>query len=485
MEINISKSKREKNNKNNNQLNYRDKTEIDINKTIGRYDHDKCVERLMLEREHFNQDPRSSTTRLGNSAFDEYNNEDDDEDYARGMPKRSQYKMKKSGFENNPRTDFDLMEKVDTTNIKQYDPKELNTDNDFADVSQSMNRMTTQLKPLNMCSNGIEKIGKMLFDNILKQITNQNFQVNCFGIYSVFASLFMISSSTTEIELKHYFDFPKRETLREGLLELIGIMSKLEPHIIFKNLFLLDTNIPRNEKYLKYITFSDLVKIDNKQQESEAILINHYVDEIMQTKMRRTAVVDTIDNLQLVFVTLLKLNPIIDFDEVIKGNFINRKMYFIKLRNSVNGYFEDDKNKILEIKCNNGYINMGFITTKKNIPLDVDMNTIKFYIDKLKEIPFDEINIPVIQEQSKIKYTNILKETNLNSVFTGINANQAFPESLKLQDVLQNITINYVKRAIVKENEYNTMREITFDKEFLYYFRLVQTNTIIVIGYFC
>ena len=466
MEINIAKTKRVKNNKENNELNNRDQTEIAINKEIGRYDHDKCVERLMIEREHFNQDPRAgNSNRMGNNG---YNNDDDNEDFARGMPKRSQYRTKEPMIdENNTRNDFDLMDKTGVNrDIKQYDPKELSTSTEFAEISQSMNKMSTQLKPINMCSNGIEKVGKIIFDNTLK-LLKQNFQINCFGVYSIFASLFMISNGTTEIELKHYFDFPKRENLKEGLLEIMGVLSKLEPYINFKNLFLLAENVPRNERYLSHITFSDLLKIDSNSQEKEAIIINKYVDEIMKTKMKRTAVIDTIDNLQLIFVSLLRLNPIIDFDEMVKGKFLDRSQYFINIKNDVCFYFEDDKNKILEIKCNHGYLNMGIITSKKTTNIDVDINTIKFYIDKLKEMPFDQVTIPVIQEQIKLKYTNLLKETELSSVFVGINATNAFPESVKLQDVFQNTTINFMKRETTNgKSEYNTMREIIFDKEF-------------------
>jgi serine protease inhibitor len=194
------------------------------------------------------------------------------------------------------------------------------------------------------------------------------------------------------------------------------------------------------------------------------------------------------------FANLLGIRPIwhVAFDKIVKGSFYTHDgkrdaNYMYGVGKSF-GYYEDNLIQLVEIKCLKQSSSMGIILSKNDDEFDFDETKIKFYISHLKDVVLDEIKIPTFKQELKMRYNSILKATGLNTVFAKIVAPDFFPETAVLHDVVQNVSI-VVDNIYGKQHElnrgYRTSRKFLATKPFIYYFRLTDTNTILLVGSYC
>ena len=94
-----------------------------------------------------------------------------------------------------------------------------------------------------------------------------------------------------------------------------------------------------------------------------------------------------------------------------KTSIINNIEYMHSYNQSF-GYFEQPRLQVLELESI-GNICFGIIYG------DIEFNdkTYKLIISNLKRTFFKEVSIPKMKIQTKLRYTNILKETYLNTIF--------------------------------------------------------------------
>ena len=147
----------------------------------------------------------------------------------------------------------------------------------------------------------------------------------------------------------------------------------------------------------------------------------------------------------------------------------------------------DNENQLLEVLCENNLLSYGIILSKGNEIADIDDTKIQFYITHMKECMLDEVLIPTFTHDTKIRFNNTFKKMGLNSVFMKIVSPKLFPEGVVLQDVVQNIKIIIDNTYSDSNNDnhnmcYKSNRKFIANKKFIYYFRMLKTNTILLIG---
>jgi serine protease inhibitor len=142
----------------------------------------------------------------------------------------------------------------------------------------------------------------------------------------------------------------------------------------------------------------------------------------------------------------------------------------------------------LEIRCINNSISMGILLSKNDSNIKINEETLPFLIDNMKETVLDEVKIPMFRTDFKVTLTKTLHDIGLSSLFKNLSCPALFPKKVLLHDCKQNITIivsdmiqskSSLKRGAVSNTKFICNRPFT------YYFKLLKTNTILVLGNYC
>jgi serine protease inhibitor len=479
----------------------RDTNMYNLRDTHPHTNHRLTLDRINLERnDFFNRDTRHH--HKSHADMGEITGEiiyDNTEQYDKGMPVRSQYTIKKPIHDSNTYVDFKIFDR-DTEpprHVDYFDPTLLSGTGGgvgFSDIATSMNKISNQLVPVTMCSDGCEKLGTHIFNDLVVSMKGKQCMMNLIGLYSIFGTLYISSAGITEIELKQYFDFPNKRDVVTGLMECIDEINRVSGMFNMKNLLIIGNDVPYNVHYYDNIRDLCLIYRANiKYPDKEAVRINKIIKQLMAYPMRTSLIGDNINNLQLMFLNLLVIRPIWDtaFTKTISSVFYGKTkvpMNYLYGVGKAMGYYEDNLVQLLEIKCFKQSMVMGIILAKDNTIFEFDDTKIKFMITHLKDTILDEIKIPIFKQDFKIRYTNILKSTGLESVFAKVISPELFPETVTLHDIVQNISVD-ITPAYAQKHEinrgYTTSRKFIAIVPFLYYFRLVNTNTILFTGVYC
>ena len=456
--------------------------------------HINDVDRLLMERNVvFGQDSinQGENLRESNDAFGEITgNNFEGDDVGRGLPVRSQYTIRKPIHDPNEHLDFKLFDDSPSKlNVRSNDTSG-GSGIGFADVSSSMTKISTQINPVTINSSQIERLNNNLFYYLFDLYSGENYIINGFGFYNLFAAMCLSCSGISELELKKFFDFPQKDVLYKGLLKINDSYASIKDMINIKNFFIVGNDVPYNPHYYDSIKdFCILIRANTANPVNESEKVNMLIRKIMGCNLRHPITPDHLRNLQLMFLTTATVHPVwaCGFDKITKGIFQGPKRVYCNYLHSVGksfGYFEDNLHQILEIKCNKGLV-MGFILHKQDMVADIDDNKLHFYISHMKDMVLDEVKIPMFQQDLKMRFNSTFKNLGLQSIFMRVTAPNFFPEGIVLQDIIQNIRI-IVDDAFVSNNGtnrgYRTVRKFIADVPFIYYFRMTGTDTILLMG---
>ena len=502
-------------NSSNDRINVRELSNAQIKKYSN--DHTQNIDRIVMERGNFFEQDSNKKTYVNNKGQVIFDNQSIDEtkfgeitgdvfnstSIDRGLPMRSQYTKKREIHDQNDHLDFNLFdEKPIGKKVTNFDPTSMQKGSggfEFAEISMSMTNMSTQLNPVTLCSTQIGKLNNNLF-YFLYELYENSYVTNGLGLFILFAVLYFCSNGITEIELKKMFDFPKRDELFEGLINIQNQLNQNENMINFKNFLILGNEVPYDPKYYETIkNFCILIRINTAKQFSESKKLNETIKKILNvdgeyTLTKNIVTPENLEKLQLMMLTTCVVHPIWmkPFDKITDGLFFSYdKEYKIKYLHSISnsyGYFEDNNHQALEIKCYNNELTMGVILHKSNINNDVDDAKLNYFISHMKECVLDEVKIPMIDKDYKIRFNSTLQNLGLSSVFTKVSCSNFFPENVILHDVIQNIKIVVDNKFYQNENKniksknYITDRKFICNKPFIYYFRMVKSNAILLIG---
>lgn len=493
---------------NNNNYSYNPFDDINSNKVKSKYSADnfsnenkleqekkfnsnnRQMDRLFAEREIFS----TKHTTIPNKNLGEIP-DIDEENQIRGLPIRSQHLIKKTIHDENKHLDFDIADtRPSNLQISSYDPQNSSgsLDTGFADIHTSMVKMSSQINPISVCSSQIDDTTINFFKYLINLFESNDYAINGIGLINLFGTLYLSSDGITELELKKFFGFTKKDIVYKGLSIISDELDKLENMINIKNFYIVGKGVPYDQHYYDNIRkFCVLIKTNDDKNDTNKI--NMIIKKLLNVKMKTSIVPENLENLQLMFLTTGIFHPIWEyaFDNIAHGIFTTAydMKYKIDYLHSVGksfGYFEDSNNQLLEIKCVGGRLNIGFILCENVLQFDMDNIKLQHMITNMKELVMDEIKIPMFTQDSKIRYNNTLKNLGLKSTFINIISPKFFPEGVVLQDVVQNIKIiidNTSASTERKKNKtYSSSRKFILNKSFIYYFRLVKTNTILLMG---
>jgi serine protease inhibitor len=149
--------------------------------------------------------------------------------------------------------------------------------------------------------------------------------------------------------------------------------------------------------------------------------------------------------------------------------------------NQTFGYFEQSNLQVIEIMSQDKLC-MGIIYGD----IELSDKNLKFIISNLKPHLLEEVKIPKFKLQTKLKYTSIMKETDLKTIFLDLKVPDLFNNDCEITDCIQNIEFNFNEKSIPtkKNTGYNTTRKFIVEKSFRFYLRSTHNNCILFLGTF-
>lgn len=456
----------------NDRLHLRDMTDINIMNNSRK--NVKFMNRIEMERDEFLQNSnRGEDNEFNTNRSQQINNFVFDD---RRMPMRPEFDISRDMYNNNsnfaPQTIDDIKNTKSTNKSLLFFEKESN----FADINHDT-KLSDNLQDNKICINGINNYGIFLFDNLLETMTCP-FIFSPMLIYSMFGSLFIGSDGNTEIELKNYFNFPRSDILTSGLNDVYTIL-KSHASILCGNCIIFSDNIDYNPQFCKKInTYTKVRRINTNNAEKETQDINKIISYTNKIE-KKSISSNIIQNASIVLLNYASINPtwLSHFTKTSKQDGIE----FMHAFRQTFGYFEQQGVQVIEIVSQDDLC-MGIVYG------DIELNdkNIKFITANLKPQILEEVKIPKFKLQTKLKYTNILKETDLKTVFLDLKIPDLFNNECEITDCIQNIEFNFNEKSIPTKNNtgYVTTRKFIVEKSFRFYLRTRKNNCILFLGTF-
>ena len=447
----VSKNRNNNNNITNTRIFDREMGDININnKRLN------PLNRLDIEREEFlknslGDDEEDNFDRFKQSNFD------------KRMPMRSEYNINKPIYELERRSTY--QKSSYNSNISSF-----NQNHNLADIDADT-KLSDAIQNNNICINGINNYGLFLFENLLN-IMNNAFVFSPYLIYTIFGSLYLGSDGNTEVELKNYFNFSRPDIIGEGL-------KQVQLNINQGNCIIFSDEIDYNPQFCSNINiFTKIRKINKQNCEQEAISINSIIEKISGIS-KKSITTDNIINSKIILLNFANIKPTwtSHFSKVIKDNNIE----FMSCYNGTFGYFEQLNLQVIEINSTENLC-LGIIYGD----IELDEKNFKLITSSLKPTILEEVRIPKFKLQTKLRYTNILKETDLKTVFLDLNTPQLFTSACEISDCLQNIEFTVCENSIKtkKETNFKTTKKFIVNKSFRFYLRSTENNCILLMGTF-
>jgi len=422
------------------------------NREMGELDHQykfiNPINRIQIEREEFmknsHDDPDESPSERN-------------VDFDRRMPMRPEVSINKPH-------DYQPSRRQAPKDIASFNPY-----SEFADINADT-KLSDGLQNSKSCINGINNYGFFLFDNMLN-VMNSAFVFSPYLIYSIFAPLFVASSGNTEIELKNYFNYPRADILTAGIKDISSDNLKN-----FGNCIIFSDEIDYNPEFCKNINMmSKIRKINKSRYIKEVDEINNIIRN-MSNLSKKSVGYETIKTSSVTLVNYGYVQP--TWTSYFSKSVKQHDLDFIMAFGQTFGYFEQPELQVLEINSVEGLC-FGIILG------DIELNdkTFKLITQNLKPTILDEVKIPKFSLTTKLRYTNLLKETDLKTVFMDLNCPYLFKSECEITDCLQNIEFHVTEKSIKTEKTtgFKTTRKFIVDRSFRFYLRTSQ-NVIILMG---
>jgi serine protease inhibitor len=467
----ISRTKDKVHSDMNERLYNRDMTDINI--VNNNKKNIKFINRIDMERDEF----------LKNS---NYNRDDDDDNMARTqqisnfifddrrMPMRPEFDISRDMYNNNdnfPQSLEDIKKKTTKSSLLYFEK-----DSNFADINQDT-KLSDTLQDNKICITGITNYGIFLYDNLLETMKCP-FVFSPTLIYSIFGSLFIGSDGNTEVELKNYFNFPRSDVLLNGMSDIFNVLNN---HNSIKqgNCIIFSDNIDFKPQFCKTINmYTKIRRINTNNAEKEADNINKIISQSVGIT-KKSVSSNLLQNSSVILLNYASINPIwtSHFTKTSSKDGID----FMHAFNQTFGYFEQSNLQVIEIMSQDKLC-MGIIYGD----IELSDKNLKFIISNLKPHLLEEVKIPKFKLQTKLKYTSIMKETDLKTIFLDLKVPDLFNNDCEITDCIQNIEFNFNEKSIPtkKNTGYNTTRKFIVEKSFRFYLRSTHNNCILFLGTF-
>lgn len=458
----------------NSRLNNRDLMDIQIQKGMTNYNNRIGIERdeFMLQSKNKNVEDIEEVDELN-----EFENKNKFDIPERGMPMRPDYNLRRESQRESTNESFIIKNKNTTTKLTANDSNQ----NGYASFSSldDSTQILSQLKDDIQTIYNSNDYTLFLLKN-LASIIRSPFIINTYDIYKLFGSIYLASTGNTEIELKNYFNFPRKDILISGLTEINSkqqIINNQKTGICL----LFNNELSFNDEYYNNISkFLTMRKINITQSKIESRNINQIISKFTSHDMKKTITSTNIDFLSSLGISFGYINPILLLNNVNIKNcrftsiFLGPSMcQCIEAYEQKFGYIEKENYKILEIALEGLNDFFGIILFNGG-QLNFDKKELQNSIKNLKPIYFKKISFPLFAIQTKMKMKNIFKSTDLKTIFLDLNIPELFSDRLKLDEMLVNVELKIepkFKKLNINNDEFKSDKEFIVDRTFIFYFR--------------
>jgi hypothetical protein len=411
---------------------------------------------------------------------------DNIEEFDRGMPARTTFKVKKQLLnEHNNHNDFDLFDKIDTKTAKILHNETMSQDGEFADLYNEQNLITKENNTFETCINDVSSTTCWM-NSIYYNLNKKTFVVNGFGLFMGFGTLYMCSDNKTKSSLKEFFSFQNPKFLNAGLLTLREKNNNVRSQITMDNYLLSDKSLNvniENMSNLKSLIFS--IVINNEYIDEETKRVNNIIRSI--SNIENIISKNTLSKSNLSLITIAKINPIWNhkIDSVTKNYHNNELIKFINFNNKKFDYYENKEKAIIEIPMMDKSFVVGLINYKNNNKDNfTNFDELSFCINYLKNQTITLVSIPTINQRFKTRMNTILINNGLNNIFDNCSIKKLFNTN-NLDDCLQYVDICFGTKCTNKtsKNDSSGTKSFVISKNFEFYIRNIEHNCVIMMGY--
>lgn len=421
-----------------------------------------------------------------------------------GMPIRSTYYSKNTQRDTTMpgRSDFNLFDETEEQefNVEYNDPINPIAPS-YSNINAGSEKVIPELygtDPGSFITANINKFNINFF-SLLKNQLNDKFCISPYGLFNIFGALFFASRNVSESDIYDYYSMISKENVLEGLNFVKKIYDKplLYKQIVFKHIIFINSELPVNKEFIKYISsIVDIYPVSTKYAEKETKNINDYINRLSNGTIYPISY-QIISKAQIICVNIGYIKPIWKqpFDKTFDDKFIGFENKIVRMLGQVDKqyeYFEDNLNQIIEFRCIGDTMSMGIILPKGLVIPEISYEQFNTLVKNLKMTCIDEVRIPTFTQQIKMKLTNVLYQNGLRSPFYKLFIPELVKAETNISDVLQNLTVivanNPSEQNKTNNRNYRTsISNIKFiaNHPFIYYFRLLPTNTILLIGHYC
>ena len=248
--------------------------------------------------------------------------------------------------------------------------------------------------------------------------------------------------------------------------------------------------------YISNITKIRAFDANNSNQEADKI--NNIINKTLGSTIKKSINNVTLNNslVSLINYSYIKPEWFHPFNKKVVDVFLYRnsnkiKQEYMECDDDLFGFYEDQDNQIVELKCEGDNLVMGIILSKNNSILDEKQ--MNFYMRNIKPTQLNKVLIPIFKIQTKLRYNSFLQQTNLKTVFFDLNIPDMFQDdNAKLSDVIQNleIIVDINNNKEIKQDKtkyklkYKSNKNFIANRSFMFYFRIPEINLIPFIGYY-
>ena len=429
-----------------------------------------------------------------------------------GMPVRSNFIPSHSDKKlnnNNNFTDFDLFDKKTNFNVDYNNLNDVHNNlasfnnNNVNNINNNKNIITDEIQQF---SNSIDDYGIFLL-NSTQRYLKSSFLLASYNLINILGTLYIASKNKTTQELKNYLNLRDKQRCMTDIQIYCSEIEKLN-YCSINNFIIIPYEYQINKTFLNYIPGIKIINYDNNIDPNiEYLKINKYIanispnnNNIFLNTLKPHHIANKNSIISLISGTI---EPIWknDFDELRKDVFYSYKkreqVYLIA--NNKNYYYSQNNNmELIELRTFDHKMAFGILLAKEKEDYYPKIETINLncLIDTLKETQFKYLVIPQIMENLKMRYTNILKESGLKTIFENLEIPEFIANNkLELNDIVQNIYIVINKNNNNKNNNNNNNNKNNNNNNnniskiiktpFIYYLRLNNPSTILYFGQFC
>lgn len=502
-----------------------------INMTAHKY---RGLKSRLMERDFFEQNTRNTNYKNDENNNSNNDNKDDDNkdddnnsnfrrtnkvgeitgqtfsvsDLEFGMPIRSTYMGERTQRNSvmPSRCDFNLFDDNDNDNGRNYNIAYNDPINPIAATYSSLTSVSTSkvipelygTDPGSFITVNINRFTVNLF-SLLKNNLEDKFCISPYGLFNIFGALYFASNLISESDICDYYSMmASKDNVFEGLSYIMKLYNKssLYKQLVLKHIIFVNNELPTSKDFIKYInSIVDIYPLAKNNIEKESKNINDYIEKLSDGIIYPISPA-IISKAEILVANIGFIKPIwkYPFEKTFDSKFNGIKVRIIRMLGQVDNqyeYFEDNLNQIIEFRCNGDIMSMGLILPKELVIPDIHFEELNVLIKNLKTTYLGEVRIPVFTQQIKIKLTNLLYQNGLRSVFHKLYIPDLIKTETNISDIVQNLTVIVANNPGVeqiknKRNNNMAISNVRFiaDHPFIYYFKLIPTNTIILMGYY-